>query len=295
MVMSEVINMDDNFTVELMYDDGRKISLTRDERLNNEFLELGLSRETWKKNNKVHRDDGPAEIIYKSDGRAFLKTYYHEGYKISDVFKKEMDILQKGHDTIAPLVSHEAHTYTISISGKGCEVTTWNVTEEQFEFWEEDEELLVDYESGNLASEIDPEFDFLGDASTTNEPTVFHGPILEGVNHAIHIKDDEGNMVVDGHTYEDLLKKGIGSSIKKPIFVDEEYYCVFENEDKGEYVSFRLNLPTSINFRKLQFHMAIMSERKTLITGVSYDGTALEPVLVGDTDSQSYEGYCYMG
>ena len=190
-------------------------------------------------------------------------------------------------------VDKSTQTYKIHVSGRGYEVHVWELTQEQYEFWEDNEDELVDYGMGaELEIEVPSEMDFLNGVLAYCSDNMYHGPSLEPKENMISIEDNSGNHILFECSYNELISKGFYNSILSGVVENGKHYYVYVSEDKGDYATYDLETQGEIDYTKLQFHISyIPNYRDFIITGLSYDGLIIDKMTVGDTDSRSCSAF----
>ena len=165
--------------------------------------------------------------------------------------------------------------YTITIGGRGSEVITYKITEEQYLTLKEGsvEEDQMDHEQINEVLGLEYLFDNI-------EPR-FMGAYLDSLY--LEVKD-ENDVVI--HILEKIDYDKI---ISDEVYCDGNHYLFIEDYSKGDFWVYNIELEEEFDKDKLVLELTDIGCRIDLVTGISYDGNKFEDVRdYGDTSSKGF-------
>ena len=165
--------------------------------------------------------------------------------------------------------------YTITIGGRGAEVITHQITEEQYNIFKEGrvEEDQMEHD------EID---DILGlEALFEDTELRYMGAYLDSLY--LQVKD-ENNVVI--HTIEKIDYDNITSD---EVYCDGNHYLFIEDYSKGDFWEYNIELEEEFDKDKLVLQLTDIGCRIDLVTGISYNGNTFEDERdYGDTSSKGF-------
>lgn len=165
--------------------------------------------------------------------------------------------------------------YTITIGGRGAEVITHQITEEQYEVFKEGrvEEDQMEHDEIN---------DVLGLEYLFEDTELrYVGAYLDSLY--LQVKD-ENDVVI--HTMEKIDYDNI---ISDEVYCDEKHYLFIEDYSKGDFWEYNIELEEEFDKDKLVLQLTDIGCRIDLVTGISYNGNNFEDERdYGDTSSKGF-------
>jgi len=190
-------------------------------------------------------------------------------------------------------------TYTISISGRGCELVMATLTSEQVDYWSQFDDSGLEEHIFKDPTETDEESDSPNPVTDPTDP-VFLGQWNDMESQVVHINavlydmcyivvaDDEGNQVwVSDIVPEDQYKV-------EYIRPDEDYdsgVIVAWSTEAGEFMDCDINTNV-FDPAKLAFKITML-EDDGWITAIKYDGELLTNCVSGETSTKGYNYQIY--
>lgn len=173
--------------------------------------------------------------------------------------------------------------YTITIGGRGAEVITHEITEEQYQKLKEGgvEEEQMDQDEIDEVLGLEHLFEDI-------EPR-YAGAYLDSLY--LQVKD-ENDVVI--HTIEEIDYDNITSD---EVYCDEKKYLFIEDYCKGDFWVYNIELDEEFDKNKLKLQLTDVGCRFDLVTGLVYDGNNFEDERdYGDTSGKGFyyilnEGY----
>lgn len=165
--------------------------------------------------------------------------------------------------------------YTITIGGRGADVITYELTEEQHQTLKEGgvEEDQMDHDEINDVLGFEYLFDNI-------EPK-YNGAYLDSLH--IEVKD-ENNVVI--YTME---KIDYDKTISNEVYCDEKHYFFIEDYSKGDFWVYNIELDEEFDKDKLILQLTDVGRRIDLVTGIMYDSNDFDDERDhGDTSSKGY-------
>jgi hypothetical protein len=165
--------------------------------------------------------------------------------------------------------------YTITIGGRGSEVITHKLTEEQHNTFKEGrvEEDQMEHD------EID---DILGlEALFEDTEPRYMGAYLDSLYLQVKDENDEVVFTQEVIDYDKI--------ISDEVYCDGNHYLFIEDYSKGDFWVYNIELEEEFDKDKLVLELTDIGCRIDLVTGISYDGNKFEDVRdYGDTSSKGF-------
>lgn len=202
---------------------------------------------------------------------------------------------KKQKEELIEALKAERKKFEIHLTGYGGEIVLGRITENQYNYWKDREDL--DEYANDYDNEIDvpDEVKFITDGSWYECDDLIHENGCEFSNACwITVYDEDGNEVFTSCLdYEDLESKGVyvdgiaNDEYRVEWDSDAKYYFLGQNFEKGTFQTYEVEDykfdPAKLNFRINDI------EGWTLVTGVSYMSEELDDTGGYSTTGKSCE------
>lgn len=165
----------------------------------------------------------------------------------------------------------------VILSGRGAEVYTHTINEGQKQLLKEmdveNQNVSIDFDKlGNVLQKDWDDCDkvYMG---AYDDPSYYHVVVLDE-NDEIIWESDETNYLETGSSDEDYQD------------IQIENCLIIENSLKGEFAEYVLEVEDKFDPNKFEVQIVEINESITMITGLKYDGKALEIEEYGDNWSK---------